>query len=67
MTDGSPNSDKYLQWTIEKKDGFFFIKSLSSNCYLDGRGKSGQNVLVTCSSAYYDNKFLKWKIFKSDE
>ena len=49
MSDGKPYINKNLQWTIQKRGDFYFIKSVSSKCYLDATDKGfGADAVVSC-------------------
>lgn len=60
----------YTEWTIEKYDGLFSFKSVSSGYYLDGRNSNYKNMngalLVTNRNPRGDH-YLQWKVESNNQ
>ena len=66
-TDRSPHGDPYLQWSIEPvytPGQAVYIKSKSSNCYLDGRQDPGSEVFLGPMRS--DSHYFTWIIHSCD-
>ena len=65
LTNQNPKGNKFLHWIIEKVDGNYALKSVSSGFYVDGRNSSFKDrngaVLMT-NRKPQGGRYLQWRI-----